>query len=97
YALSLRAKSSSFRTGGPNGSAPVLMFHGPNEKRYWVGEAPLAMDDDTPRIKCTGGRKSGGTPFARSGGMRYPHYVSEQVGDLLEVFPVKPAGGERVG
>ena len=34
---SLRAYSISWRTVGPNGSAPVLMFQGPNEKRYLVG------------------------------------------------------------
>ena len=33
--LELRAYSISLRTGGPNGSAPVLMFQGPKEKRYW--------------------------------------------------------------
>src|SRR4051812_32285220 len=43
YALIFRENSISLRAGGPNGSAPVLMFQGPNEKRYLVGETPWAM------------------------------------------------------
>jgi hypothetical protein len=34
YALIFWANSISWRTGGPNGSEPVLMFQGPNENRY---------------------------------------------------------------
>src|SRR6516225_2595670 len=34
YSAILDAKATSLRTGGPNGSEPVLMFHGPKVKRY---------------------------------------------------------------
>ncbi|MFL5342589.1 MAG: DUF1501 domain-containing protein [Gemmataceae bacterium] len=34
YSRSLAAKATSGRTAGPNGSAPMLMFHGPKVKRY---------------------------------------------------------------
>ena len=33
YSRILAAKATSLRTGGPNGSAPVLMFQGPKVKR----------------------------------------------------------------
>ena len=41
---SCAAKATSLRTGGPNGSAPVLMFQGPKVKRY----APALAMGTTP-------------------------------------------------
>src|SRR6266404_8073107 len=53
YSRIFWANSTSRRTGGPNGSAPVLMFQGPNVKRYFfmgVGSSLLARDVQTVNV-----------------------------------------------